>query len=293
MGNETSKAASGDQQLPSTQQQEESTQLSPLFHNAKHTPKLVTCFSLAVVERQMKDTVKEFVLVHEKDDRGWWLPGGGVDFNQTLDEGCTREAMEEAGVDVRITGVLRIEVSQYGRMRVIYHAEAKDAHVPLKGHPGGMPGPDKESKGATWSTANDVKQMSKRKKSVKAIMKFGEEDLHLRGPEPLYWYKYLDCNGHVAPVNFLTSSRCHDANAEEDPVASSSDEEPERCECDMRMWVRLVVVDSVQNPTRLLLANDVQQEMSQCPGARVHSGQLEDTARKLASDVATRGGKIC
>ena len=66
-----------------------------------------------------------YVLVQEIEERGWWLPGGGVDKTDTCPEAGVREADEEAGCAIELTGVLRIERSvhgSHGRMRTIYHA---------------------------------------------------------------------------------------------------------------------------------------------------------------------------
>ena len=43
----------------------------------------------ALVHVEHPQTEKKFALVHEKDDRGWWYPGGGVDMGQTLTEAAT------------------------------------------------------------------------------------------------------------------------------------------------------------------------------------------------------------
>jgi len=204
-----------------------------------------------------------------------------VDTGQTISEAAIREAMEEAGVDIDITGVLRIEMSQ-GRLRVIYRAQPKATagfHVPLKGQKGGTPGPDKESKGATWATSDEVKQITRAHPD--AVVKFGTEDLHLRGNEPLHWFQYLQNDGYVAPVDFFKSSRC----GVECGVGSKSVQVAERCVCDMKVWVRLVVVDSVQAPTQVLFVLDKISNTWRCPGTRVTSGRLTDTTTRLSGDV--------
>lgn len=51
----------------------------------------------------------KFLAVKEIGKRGWWLPGGKVDPPEDFITAAKREAKEEAGIDVEIKGVLRIE----------------------------------------------------------------------------------------------------------------------------------------------------------------------------------------
>ena len=41
----------------------------------------------------------------------WWVPGGRVDAPESFSTGAIRECIEEAGVDIDIKGILRIEQS--------------------------------------------------------------------------------------------------------------------------------------------------------------------------------------
>ena len=74
--------------------------------------------------------------MHEKSERGWWLPGGGVDAGQLFAEAMEREAEEEAGCEVALTGILRVEctiggrASWHDRLRIIYAAVPRDAEAP-------------------------------------------------------------------------------------------------------------------------------------------------------------------
>lgn len=41
-------------------------------------------------------------------DRGWWLPAGHVDPNESFQDGARRETWEEAGIDVNLVTTLQM-----------------------------------------------------------------------------------------------------------------------------------------------------------------------------------------
>ena len=68
---------------------------------------------------------KKYLVIQECDET-WWIPGGRVDAPETFMEAGKRECLEEAGVDVEIKGILRMEQNvQVGFLRVksILYAE--------------------------------------------------------------------------------------------------------------------------------------------------------------------------
>jgi 8-oxo-dGTP pyrophosphatase MutT (NUDIX family) len=80
---------------------------------------------------------------------GYWLPAGRVDPGESLVAGGLREVLEEGGVQVRITAVLRFSLTN--ALRVIFLA------TPVEGAddtPKTVP--DFESAGACWVSAQDV-----------------------------------------------------------------------------------------------------------------------------------------
>ncbi len=56
--------------------------------------------------------------------RGFWtLPAGYLELDETTAEGARREAMEEAGADIALDGVLALyDVSRIGQVQVLYRA---------------------------------------------------------------------------------------------------------------------------------------------------------------------------
>lgn len=104
-------------------------------------------FALVVVRRGDR-----FLLVHErKHGQLWYLPAGRVEPGESLAAAAVRETFEEAGVVVRITGVIRVEHlprMDGARVRVIFLAEPADDTPPKST-------PDDESLGAEWVTLDD------------------------------------------------------------------------------------------------------------------------------------------
>ena len=53
----------------------------------------------------------------------WTLPAGYLELNETTAEGARREAMEEAGADIALDGILAIyDVARIGQVQVMYRA---------------------------------------------------------------------------------------------------------------------------------------------------------------------------
>lgn len=83
-------------------------------------------FSLVVCQRKSD---KKFLVVQEAGSMGFWLPGGRVEIGEELQHAAERETLEEAGVQVRLTGILKIEFSpksSSNRLRIIFFAEPFD-----------------------------------------------------------------------------------------------------------------------------------------------------------------------
>uniref|UniRef100_K3WVN0 Nudix hydrolase domain-containing protein n=1 Tax=Globisporangium ultimum (strain ATCC 200006 / CBS 805.95 / DAOM BR144) TaxID=431595 RepID=K3WVN0_GLOUD len=139
------------------------------FHMAES---MLYSFALVVCHNKKYNS---FLLVQEFANSGYWLPGGRIDSGENPAEAAIRETKEEAGIDIRLTGMIKIEYhpkkdrsgSQYVRMRFIFYAEPIDCDQLPKSIP------DYESVGATWCSADQV------------------ASLPLRGPEPAIYFAYI------------------------------------------------------------------------------------------------------
>jgi 8-oxo-dGTP pyrophosphatase MutT (NUDIX family) len=115
------------------------------------------CFSLVLVRLG-----RRFLLVHErKHGQLWYIPAGRVEPGETFAMAARRETMEEAGVDIVLEGVLRIEHTPVGgaRMRVIFVARPADDRPPKSVA-------DEESLGAGWFTIEDMAGLPLRSQEV-------------------------------------------------------------------------------------------------------------------------------
>jgi 8-oxo-dGTP pyrophosphatase MutT (NUDIX family) len=135
------------------------------------------CFALVVVRKGDR-----FLLIQEsKYGEPWYLPGGRVEAGESFIEAAVRETREEAGIPVRVTGVIRIEHSPSpagSRMRVLYLAEPTD-DTPPKSEP------DDESLRAAWVTLDDLPKYK------------------LRGPEVAELFAFIAGGGTVYPSELL------------------------------------------------------------------------------------------
>ncbi|GLC36353.1 hypothetical protein PLESTF_000327400 [Pleodorina starrii] len=175
-------------------------------------------FALAVVRRP---TDGKFLLVQERHGVGYWLPGGGVDPGESLTAGVIREAWEEAGADIKVTGILTIDSFHNGQWRrIIFLAEpvpVSDAAAeataaatdgPLAASPAAAeaaaaasdaPGPalrrpsaryrcktlpDVESAGACWASVGQLEGLPLRSAS-----------------EPMTWIPWVAGGGRVLPLD--------------------------------------------------------------------------------------------
>ncbi|MDC0717053.1 NUDIX domain-containing protein [Nannocystis bainbridge] len=126
-------------------------------------------FALVVVRR-----ADRFLVVHEvKHGQLWYLPAGRVEQGEALLEGAAREVLEETGIPVALTGVLRIEHTAHAemtRVRVFFTAEPVDDRPP-KSHA------DEHSLEARWVTLAELRALPLRGEEVEELFAAVERGL--------------------------------------------------------------------------------------------------------------------
>jgi len=123
-----------------------------------------------------------FLLVQERK-RGspWSLPAGRVEPGETLVEGAVRETLEESGVRVRLTGLLRIEHTPEdwrARLRAVF-VGVPDGDTTTKQQA------DSESLGAAWVAIEELAAYP------------------LRSPEVAQLLRYVSRGGPAYPLDIL------------------------------------------------------------------------------------------
>jgi phosphatase NudJ len=133
------------------------------------------CYALVVVRKGDR-----FLLVQEsKYGEPWYLPGGRVEAGETFTDAAVRETREEAGIPVRVTGVIRVEHSPSpagARMRVLFLAEPTD-DTPPKSEP------DDESLRATWVTLDELPQYKLRGAEVADMFRYVADGGTIHDPD--------------------------------------------------------------------------------------------------------------
>jgi ADP-ribose pyrophosphatase YjhB (NUDIX family) len=146
-------------------------------------PFLTHCFALVICQHAKTG---KWLCVKETRNRGWWIAGGLVEPNEDFIQGAKRETMEEAGVEIELKGVLRVEHSLMGkqsaRMRVIFYA------ISCTDNPKQIS--DDESELAAWLSVREIQDLNNTKPG-------------LRGNEIIDWPIYIEKGGLIAPIDFF------------------------------------------------------------------------------------------
>lgn len=120
--------------------------------------------------------------MQEFANQGFWLPGGAVDPEESLKSAAIRETKEEAGLDVELTGIIKIEHTSrdgYVRLRIIFTAVPKfEGQLPKSI-------PDYESVGAAWVPYEEIQK------------------IRLRGSEPLNFCGHVYEGKLIHPLSLL------------------------------------------------------------------------------------------
>ena len=137
-------------------------------------------YALVIVRRG-----DEFLLVEERDHGGgWYLPAGRVEPGESLHEAALREVREEAGVDVVLDGVYRVEhtVLESGgaRVRTLFSAHPADDRAPKSE-------PDEHTLRAGWFTASAARALPLRSEEVTGLLALALA----KAPAPLALVRWL------------------------------------------------------------------------------------------------------
>lgn len=118
-------------------------------------------FALVVVRHEGR-----FLVVREvKHGQLWYLPAGRVELGESLFEGARREVLEETGIPVELTGVLRVEHTAHAemtRVRVFLLAHPRDDRAPKSVA-------DEHSLEARWVTLSEMRALPLRGEEVNEI----------------------------------------------------------------------------------------------------------------------------
>jgi len=133
----------------------------------------------------------KWLSVKECRNNGWWLPGGLVNPPENFYQAAIRECQEEAGIDIKIKGILRVEYSirymnyhNYQRLTLVFYAEPIDENQKPKSFA------DNESEEAQWH-------------SVEELLALRQGKPGWRGPELYLWATYLEKGGAIYPLSCL------------------------------------------------------------------------------------------
>jgi 8-oxo-dGTP pyrophosphatase MutT (NUDIX family) len=145
-------------------------------------------FSWVIIRR---DSDGKFAMVNEPAGLAggkprYWLPAGRVDSGETLIQAGVREAKEEAGLDVTVTGVLRFMMSG-STPRVVLFAKPKDETQAIKSLP------DFESVGAVWVNYKDLEKLN--------------DPQDYRSNDPIKYFGAVE-SGKLVPMSTETMSFC-------------------------------------------------------------------------------------
>lgn len=142
-------------------------------------------FSLVIIQHPI---TKKFVIVEEIASLGWYIPAGKVETGETFQKAAIRECKEEAGIDVKLEGILQIlhyPYPKHSKMSVIFLASPLYPDQELKCVP------DYESIRAVWITYEELLEDIKKGKKI------------MRSSEAVKWIKKVNNGQTVYPLELL------------------------------------------------------------------------------------------
>ena len=126
---------------------------------------ILTWYVAAVVVRHLD----RFLLVQErKPGSPWSVPAGRAERGESLVEAAVRETLEESGVRVRLTGLVRIEHTaerRRARIRAVFLGEPEGDTTPKTI-------PDDESLAASWVTLDELGNYQLRNPAIEQLLHY-------------------------------------------------------------------------------------------------------------------------
>jgi len=150
-------------------------------------------FALVVCYRREDDTWLSVKEVSTKGG-GYWLPGGGVDYGESYETAAVRETREEAGIDVRLVGVLGVQHNprdDVARMHVFYFARPRDPRQTPKAVP------DAESECAKWLSYRELRKLPARGDELLTWIRRLQEARPVR-PLSVFCRDFLSADSHLS-----------------------------------------------------------------------------------------------
>ncbi len=110
------------------------------------------------VNAVVTDDQGRVLLIHRTDNDNWALPGGAMDFGESLPEAAIRETSEETGIKVEITGLVGIYTDPRHVILYTSNNEARqEFSVVFTARPvSGTPTPSEESREVEWVKPDDI-----------------------------------------------------------------------------------------------------------------------------------------
>lgn len=117
------------------------------------------------------------LLVREREDGGWTLPGGWADVGESPADATVREVREESGYQTRAVKLLALyDRNRHGHPPIPFHAYKLFFQCELLG---GAPAPSSETTAVDWFAADALPALSTSRVTAAQIHRFFE---HYRNP---------------------------------------------------------------------------------------------------------------
>jgi len=118
------------------------------------------------------------LLVLEREDGGWTLPGGWADVGESPADGTVREVREESGYETRAVKLLAVyDRNRHGHPPIPFHAYKLFFRCELIG---GAPAASNETAGVDWFAEDRLPPLSTSRVTASQIRRFFE---HYRNPD--------------------------------------------------------------------------------------------------------------